>query len=139
MYVCKNHPIFAVKGVNFFGLESEYVTSGSDCGNVFLWDKHSEKIVQYMDGDHEGVVNCLEAHPHIPILATSGLDHDVKVFSPTASHPTTLEGLSQVLKGGFSQVLGGGGGGGQLISARYWWKGATQVLVEGGQLISARY
>ena len=85
-----------MKGVNFFGLESEYVTSGSDCGNVFLWDKHSEEIVQYLEGDFEGVVNCLEPHPHIPILATSGLDHDVKIFSPTAAKPTTLDGLSEV-------------------------------------------
>lgn len=87
---------FPVKGVNFFGLESEYVTSGSDCGNVFLWDKHSEKIVQYMEGDFEGVVNCLEPHPHIPVLAASGLDHDVKIFSPRGQ-PTKLEGLSEVM------------------------------------------
>ncbi len=86
-----------VKGVNFFGLESEYVTSGSDCGNVFLWDKHSEAIVQYMEGDFEGVVNCLEPHPHIPVLATSGLDHDIKIFSPSAPKPTALNGLKEVL------------------------------------------
>ena len=85
-----------VKGVNFFGLESEYVVSGSDCGNVFLWDTNTEKIVQYMEGDYKGVVNCLEPHPHIPVLATSGLDHDVKIFSPTADHLTTLDGLSEV-------------------------------------------
>ena len=85
-----------VKGVNFFGLGSEYITSGSDCGNVFLWDKNSEKIVQYMEGDYEGVVNCLEPHPHIPVLATSGLDHDVKIFSPRTAELTRLEGLSEV-------------------------------------------
>ena len=45
-----------MKGVNFFGLESEYVVSGSDCGHVFLWGKESEKIVQFMEGDHDGVV-----------------------------------------------------------------------------------
>ena len=84
-----------MKGVNFFGLESEYIVSGSDCGNVFLWDKNSEKIVQYMEGDFEGVVNCLEPHPHIPVLATSGLDHDVKIFSPSGK-PTKLEGLVEV-------------------------------------------
>lgn len=75
---------------------SEYVTSGSDCGNVFLWDRDTEEIVQYMEGDFEGVVNCLEPHPYIPVLATSGLDHDIKIFSPTAVNPTTLDGLSEV-------------------------------------------
>lgn len=87
-----------VKGVNFFGLESEYVVSGSDCGHVFLWGKESEKIVQFMEGDHDGVVNCLEPHPHIPVLATSGLDHDVKIFSPSAPQPTDLAGLEQLVK-----------------------------------------
>ena len=47
----------AVKGVNFFGLQSEYVVSGSDCGHIFLWDKNTEEIVQFMDGDYEGVVS----------------------------------------------------------------------------------
>ena len=28
-----------VKGVNYYGGRSEYVISGSDCGNVFFWDK----------------------------------------------------------------------------------------------------
>ena len=41
-------------------------------------------------------VNCLEPHPHIPVLATSGLDHDVKIFSPVAPTPTDLSGLAEV-------------------------------------------
>lgn len=41
-------------------------------------------------------VNCLEPHPHIPVLATSGLDHDVKLWSPSAAQPTALEGLDEV-------------------------------------------
>jgi hypothetical protein len=28
-----------VKGVNFYGPHSEYVISGSDCGNIFFWSK----------------------------------------------------------------------------------------------------
>ena len=43
-------------------------------------------------------MNCLEPHPHIPILATSGLDHDVKIFSPSADTPTKLAGLDDVSK-----------------------------------------
>lgn len=56
--------------------------SGSDCGNFFMWEKNSEAIVQWLHGDENGVVNCLEGHPHFPIIATSGLDHDVKIWSP---------------------------------------------------------
>ena len=27
------------QGVNFYGQRSEYVISGSDCGNIFFWSK----------------------------------------------------------------------------------------------------
>ena len=47
-------------------------------------------------------INVLEPHPHAPVLATSGLDNDVKIWSPTAEHPTKLTGLRKVR---LSQVL----------------------------------
>ena len=50
--------MFSVKGVNFYGPQSEYVISGSDCSNVFLWEKESEKIVQYFHADEGGVVGA---------------------------------------------------------------------------------
>ncbi|XP_007530628.1 DDB1- and CUL4-associated factor 8 isoform X2 [Erinaceus europaeus] len=87
-----------VKGVNFYGPKSEFVVSGSDCGHIFLWEKSSCQIVQFMEGDKGGVVNCLEPHPHLPVLATSGLDHDVKIWAPTAEASTELTGLKDVIK-----------------------------------------
>ena len=54
----------AVKGVNFYGLRSEYVVSGSDCGHVFLWDKDTEEVVQFLEGDHEGVVSHVTLDVH---------------------------------------------------------------------------
>jgi len=71
-----------VKGVNFYGPNSEYIISGSDCGNIFLWDKETEGLVKLMPGDDNGVVNVLEPHPTLPVLATSGLDDEVKVWLP---------------------------------------------------------
>ena len=44
-----------MKGVNFFGPNSEYIVSGSDCGHVFMWDKKTEQVINLMEGD-EGVV-----------------------------------------------------------------------------------
>ena len=49
-----------VKGVNFFGGKSEFVVSGSDCGNIFLWDKEAESIVHMMSGDVHGVVSAID-------------------------------------------------------------------------------
>lgn len=49
--------VFVVKGVNFYGPQSEYVVSGSDCGHVFLWDKQTQEVVQFLEGDSTGVVS----------------------------------------------------------------------------------
>ena len=55
-------PCFPVKGVNFYGPKSEFIVSGSDCGHVFLWEKKSEKIVNYLKGDEAGVVGSLKLY-----------------------------------------------------------------------------
>lgn len=41
-------------------------------------------------------MNCLEPHPHIPILATSGLDCDVKVWAPSCEDPPSLQKIENV-------------------------------------------
>ena len=75
--------MFTVKGVNFYGPNSEFVVSGSDCGHIFFWDKEGEDIVHMVEGDVEGVVNCLEPHPNLPIMATSGKFRNNFPFLPT--------------------------------------------------------
>ncbi|CAN0094132.1 unnamed protein product, partial [Ectocarpus fasciculatus] len=35
-------------------------------------------------GDKVGAVNCLEPHPYLPALATSGLSRTVKIWRPTS-------------------------------------------------------
>jgi DDB1- and CUL4-associated factor 6 len=101
--------------VNYFGLDDEYVMSGSDDGilfictspslfpatpvsNSFLFtltnfigDRKTSGIVQLLKADTQ-VTNVMTGHPYHPILAASGIDHTVKIFSP--------EGLG---KGLFSQ------------------------------------
>ncbi|KAM5291070.1 DDB1- and CUL4-associated factor 8-like [Glossophaga mutica] len=88
-----------VKGVNFYGPGSEFVVSGSDGGHIFLWEKSSCQIIQLLErGDRAGTVNCLEPHPYLPVMATSGLDHDAKIWAPTAKDATQLLGLKDVVK-----------------------------------------
>ncbi len=54
------------------GAADEWVVSGSDCGYIYIWDKASGKLQQWLHGDRH-VVNCLEPHPTLPtFLATSG-------------------------------------------------------------------
>ncbi|PSN63210.1 WD40 repeat-like protein [Corynespora cassiicola Philippines] len=72
-----------VKDVNFFGLQDEYVVSGSDSGHVFIWDKKTSQLVNILEGDGE-VVNVVQGHPYEPTMAVSGIDHTIKIFSPDA-------------------------------------------------------
>ncbi|KAK6385789.1 hypothetical protein LTS17_001361 [Exophiala oligosperma] len=68
-----------VKDVNYYGLNDEYVVSGSDDGNFFIWDRKTCKIMNILKGDGE-VVNVIQGHPYEPILAVSGIDSTVKIF-----------------------------------------------------------
>ncbi|TCD69683.1 hypothetical protein EIP91_006700 [Steccherinum ochraceum] len=70
-----------VKDVNFLGPRDEFVVSGSDDGNWFLWDKDSGKLRDILEGDGQ-VVNVIEGHPHLPLVAVSGIDTTVKLFGP---------------------------------------------------------
>ncbi|KAF9510841.1 hypothetical protein BS47DRAFT_1331473 [Hydnum rufescens UP504] len=70
-----------VKDVNFLGAKDEFVTSGSDDGNWFLWSKDSGELKGIWEGDGS-VVNAIEPHPTLPLVAVSGIDETVKLFSP---------------------------------------------------------
>ncbi|KAI6677540.1 hypothetical protein NL676_038336 [Syzygium grande] len=78
-----------VKGVNFFGPKCEYVASGSDCGRIFIWRKQGGELIRVMEAD-EDVANCVEPHPHEVVLASSGLEDDVKLWTPKAIEKATL-------------------------------------------------
>lgn len=72
------------KDVNFaFG---KYVASGSDDGNLFLWDRESMDVVQVVSSDNE-VVNVVESHPSLPFIAVSGIDSEIKLFSLAQGGP----------------------------------------------------
>jgi nuclear receptor interaction protein len=56
-----------VKDVNFYGMQDEYVVSGSDCGNVFIWDRKTAQLVNILEGDGE-VVNVVQGKFTIPCV-----------------------------------------------------------------------
>ena len=87
-----------VKGVNFFGPYSNYVVSGSDCGHVYIWDKDKENVVTFLEGDNIGVVNVLEPHPNCCVLATAGLDHDIKLWQPLGTAFSDNDKLDKQIK-----------------------------------------
>ncbi|XVF69366.1 hypothetical protein PTKIN_Ptkin11bG0075900 [Pterospermum kingtungense] len=87
-----------VKGVSFFGPKDEYVMSGSDCGNIFIWKKKGAKLVRVMVGDR-CIVNHVEPHSYMPFFASCGLDKDVKLWAPMASDaPALPHNLEKIMK-----------------------------------------
>ncbi|KAI6113645.1 WD40 repeat-like protein [Pisolithus croceorrhizus] len=88
-----------IKDVNFLGPRDEYVTSGSDDGNFFLWNKISGELVDILEGDGS-VVNVIEGHPTLPLVAVSGIDTTVKLFAPSHGRPefSRLEQATNIVK-----------------------------------------
>ncbi|XP_053398100.1 DDB1- and CUL4-associated factor 6-like [Mercenaria mercenaria] len=68
-----------IKESNFWG--DRFVLSGSDCGHVFIWDKYTTEVVMLLEADKH-VVNCVQPHPFDTLLATSGIDYDIKIWTP---------------------------------------------------------
>ena len=95
MRMYKGHcNVQTVKDVNFYGADDEYVVSGSDDGNLFIWDCETTAIRQILRGD-KSVVNVIQGHPVYPTLAVSGIDNTVKIFSPDANRDGSHYPLSR--------------------------------------------
>ncbi|KAJ8652507.1 hypothetical protein O0I10_011831 [Lichtheimia ornata] len=91
-----------IKDVNFYGLNDEYIVSGSDYGYIFIWDKKTARIVQILQGD-EDTVNIVQGHPRIPVIATSGIENTIKIFSPTSAVATTSRKQHPNLRSSYSE------------------------------------
>lgn len=108
-------PFFSlqIKESCFWG--NNFVMSGSDCGHIFIWDRHTAEHVMLLEADNH-VVNCLQPHPFDPseapptctrhplsrrpshqtltspcsfsVLASSGIDYDIKIWSPLEESPS---------------------------------------------------
>lgn len=70
-----------IKEANFFGSQGQYIVAGSDDGSFFIWDRHTTNIMRVLRGD-DSIVNCLQPHPSYCLLATSGIDPVVRLWSP---------------------------------------------------------
>lgn len=92
-----------IKEATFWG--NKYVMSGSDCGHVFIWDRTNAALSMLLRGDAH-VVNCLQPHPTLPYLATSGIDYDIKLWAPTSHEPDfNIEEAENVRTASGSTVL----------------------------------
>lgn len=75
-----------IKGVGFWGPQSEFVVSGSDDANTFIWEAETGVLVNILEG-HDDVVNCVVGHPKLFMLATSGIDDIIKLWEASGPPP----------------------------------------------------
>lgn len=57
----------------------EAVGTGGDCGSFFIWEASSGKLLRKLPADR-CVVNCIAPHPMLPLVCTSGIDAEIKVW-----------------------------------------------------------
>ena len=81
-----------------------------------MWNKWSGEVVNLLVADSH-VVNCVQPHPEAygerrepviwrwislfisvfaPVIATSGIDYNIKLWEPLAEEPCTLDDLEEV-------------------------------------------
>ncbi|KAF8897569.1 WD40-repeat-containing domain protein [Infundibulicybe gibba] len=87
--------VATIKDVNFLGPNDEYVVSGSDDGYFFIWDKKTTGISGIYEGD-SAIVNVIEGHPRLPLIAVSGIDTTIKLFAPSPDGVSTFSRLANV-------------------------------------------
>lgn len=80
-----------IKQASFLGQRGDYIASGSDDGRWFIWEKQTGRLIKMLLGD-EAVVNCVQCHPFDCVVATSGIDSTIKIWTPSASVPTIVSG-----------------------------------------------
>lgn len=76
---CNTHT--DIKEASFIGERGEYVAAGSDDGNIFIWEKATGNLVRVLKGD-DSIVNCIQWHPNVPFVATSGIENVVRLWEP---------------------------------------------------------
>lgn len=68
-----------IKEACFLGLN--YISAGSDDGSFFIWNKSTTNVERVLRGD-ESIVNCIQPHPFENMIATSGIDPYVRIWTP---------------------------------------------------------
>lgn len=55
--------------------------NSSDEGNFYIWERPTDKVVGVFKGDTT-ILNCVQPHPYYCLLATSGIDHEIRLWAP---------------------------------------------------------
>ncbi|KAF2639957.1 WD40 repeat-like protein, partial [Massarina eburnea CBS 473.64] len=64
-----------------------FVASGSENGDIVMWDVSSKNVLQRIEGAHVEAVLSVDAHPTEKLIVSGGLDRAVRVWRHMAPPP----------------------------------------------------
>lgn len=86
-----------IKEACFVGMSDHFVACGSDDGQAYIYEAESGHCISALQAD-EDVVNCVQAHPSDPVLATSGIESVVRIWSPAGLDDSRTSQTEDALK-----------------------------------------
>jgi hypothetical protein len=63
----------------FGGASDEFILSGSDDSRAYIYCAHTGKLIKKLTG-HAQIVNVSIMHPYLPLVATSGIDSEIRLW-----------------------------------------------------------
>lgn len=67
-----------IKEANFFA-NGEYIVAASDDHHIYVWETRSGELVKIVNAG-TAPVNCVRPNPHSSLLATSGIESEIRLF-----------------------------------------------------------
>jgi COMPASS component SWD3 len=92
-HVNKQYSLSGAFGTYGANQQYAFVASGSEEGNVLLWDVSSKNVLQRLEG-HGDVVMAVDTHPTERMIASAGLDRTVRVWKEGEA-PTGVNGVKE--------------------------------------------
>jgi len=99
-----------IKEAAFLGSNDDLVACGSDDGRVFIYDASTGECIKLLQADDD-IVNCVQPHPTLPVIATSGIEPVVRLWSPSSDEPSPGGSIAEVVARNQEEMKQGGGGG----------------------------
>ncbi|CAJ0576038.1 unnamed protein product, partial [Mesorhabditis spiculigera] len=70
-----------IKEAAFIGGKEGWIAAGSDCGNMYIWERKTGRLRAAFKAD-EDILNIVQPHPILPLIATSGIEKDIRFWGP---------------------------------------------------------
>lgn len=71
--------------------------AGSDDGNFYMWERKTLNLRGVYKAD-KAIVNCVQPHPTLPLIATSGIDHEIAIWNPRPVVSSSLNSFFSLSK-----------------------------------------